>query len=117
LDDEAQQYRRALDYAEKRLRVEAGFDFNQDRDGVWLEGTAVMAATYSHIGNRQRLQELLEALRAAQLSSGALPATSKDGLTTGFFLPNGQPWLYFRRPHIAPTAWMVLAELGVNPFQ
>jgi hypothetical protein len=115
--DEGEQYRRALDYAEKHLRVGDGFDFNQDKDGVWFEGTAQMAAAYGRIGNGRRRQELLGALRSAQLSTGALPATSKDGLTTGFFLPDGKPWLYFRRPHIAATAWAAIAELGVNPLE
>ena len=45
-----------------------------------------------------------------------MPAASKDGLTTGFILPDGQPWLYLRRVHVAATAWLVLAAKGINPF-
>ena len=41
---------------------------------------------------------------------------SIDGLTTGFNLNSGKPWLYYRRTHVGATAWFILAELGVNPF-
>jgi hypothetical protein len=33
-----------------------------------------------------------------------------------FALPTGEPWFYFNRLHVGATAWMVLAETGVNPF-
>ena len=43
-------------------------------------------------------------------------ATDQGSVTTGFFLPDGQPWLYYRRPHVGATAWALLAERGANPF-
>jgi hypothetical protein len=117
LDSEERGYRRGLSYAEANLRVGEGFDFNQDRDGIWYEGTAQMAAAYKQAGNELRRREILAALRAAQLPTGALNATSVSRITTGFNLPDGQPWRYFARPHIAATAWAAIAELGINPFE
>lgn len=29
---------------------------------------------------------------------------------------NNQPWFYFNRLHLAATAWLVIAEKGINPF-
>jgi hypothetical protein len=116
LRDDRPRFDRALDYAERALRVGDGFDFNQDRDGVWYEGTAQMAAAYAVTGNDTRWSELLAALRLAQNPAGGVYASSRNGLTTGFNVALGQPWLYYRRVHIAPTAWLVLAAERANPF-
>ena len=95
-----------------------GFDFNTDLDGVWFEGTAQVAAAYKAIDrNDSRAAPWLDRLRQVQDSgTGALPATNVEDLTTGFYLFDGTPWLYHQRPHIAATAWFVLAEIGVNPL-
>lgn len=95
-----------------------GFDFNTDLDGVWFEGTAQVAAAYKAIDrNDSRAAPWLDRLRQVQdPGTGALPATNVEDLTTGFYLFDGTPWLYHQRPHIAATAWFVLAEIGVNPL-
>ena len=116
LREEGRPYWRALDYAERALRVGEGFDFNQDKDGVWFEGTGQMAAAYAMTGHDAKWRSLVRYLEAAQDTSGGLFAADRDGLTTGFSLPDGQPWLYFHRLHTAPTAWLVLAAARVNPF-
>jgi len=117
LADEEKGYERALEYADEHLRAGSGFDFNQDGDGVWYEGTAQMAVAFGYVGNEGKKRELLSVLRSGQLPSGAVPAASKDGLTTGFYFSADNPWLYFRRAHIAATAWSAIAELGVNPLK
>lgn len=105
-----QSLRRGLDYAEQHLRVGDGYDYNQDRDGVWLEGTAQMALAYRLARAEGRSRQLLVFLASQQLASGALPAAQPERLTTGF------GWYYYRRPHVGATAWYVLAERGLNPF-
>jgi len=128
LAEESRQYWGALEYAEKHHKVGEGYDFNQDRDGVWHEGTAQMAAAYHYTGNRERRLAILNYLKQAQLITGGIYATDVDsircsatniycGLTTGFTLNNGEPWFYFRRLHVGATAWQALAEQGVNPFR
>jgi len=107
---------RALDFVESRLKVRHGFDFNEDRDGVWMEGTAQMASALYQAGRRDQADEIVNWLRVVRMPSGAVAATDRDRVTTGFQLSDGNPWLYFRRPHIGATSWLLLAERRVNPF-
>ena len=103
-------YLRSLDYAETHLKYGDGFDFNQDLDGIWYEGTVHMAVAYQQTAQATKAQEIINFLEASQDTSGGLFAASKDGLTTGF------DWLYYHRLHIGATAWLILAEESVNPF-
>lgn len=116
LREDGKKFWRSLDYSEKKHRVGAGFDFNQDRDRIWYEGTAHMATAYHHTGQLDKSKALVSTLLQAQAASGGMPAVNRDGLTTGFSLPTGEPWYYFNRLHVGATAWMVFAETGVNPF-
>jgi hypothetical protein len=92
-----------------------GFDFNNDRDGVWFEGTAQMAIAYAAAGREDSAVEVRGELRRAQSADPdgiglALPAASHDGVSTGF------SFFYFRRLHIGATSWNVFAQRGFNPF-
>lgn len=116
LREDGELYWGALEYAETHHRVGDGFDFNEDHDGIWYEGTAQMAAAYLETGQRAKWQNLVSFLRSTQSPSGGLAASDTDGLTTGFYLPDGQPWLYFLRVHVGATSWLVLSGNGVNPF-
>ncbi|MBI4268188.1 MAG: PGF-pre-PGF domain-containing protein, partial [Chloroflexi bacterium] len=116
LKDDGKPYWKALDYAEAHHKRDNGFDFNEDRDGIWYEGTAQMAVAYKYTGQQAKGKALANFLSSAQLASGALPAANTDGLTTGFKLPDGQLWRYYKRSHIGATAWLVLAQTGFNPF-
>lgn len=94
---------------------QTGYDFNNDLDGIWFEGTGQLATAYELSGDPQAAAPILSQLQAAQQnatfsSDGGLAAASQDGLTTGFGFE------YMRRIHIAATAWNVFAELGVNPY-
>lgn len=44
------------------------------------------------------------------------PAATVDNLSTGFGLFDGSPWEYSTAPHIAPTAWFVMAVNDFNPY-
>jgi hypothetical protein len=120
----AQSNWQCLKYAEQhhrvknkvKNRVKAGFDFNQDRDGVWYEGTAQMALAYQETNQPKKARAVLAMLKAGQEPSGGMPTSDQNTLTTGFIQPDGNPWLYFRSLHIGATAWAVLAQQGVNPF-
>lgn len=92
-----------------------GFDFNEDKDGVWFEGTAQMAVSYSVAGQQTAAEAVRAALRSAQSTppfgdDAGLAAASRDGLTTGF------NFKYYRRVHVGATAWNVFAQLHFNPF-
>jgi hypothetical protein len=93
-----------------------GFDFNEDKDGVWFEGTAHMAAAYRRAGRPQDADAFIATLGRAQGTppfgdGNGIAAASRDGLTTGF---TGN--FYFLRLHIGATAWAALAQLAFNPF-
>lgn len=92
-----------------------GFDFNEDRDGVWFEGTGQMAVSYRVTGQQAASDAISAALRLAQSTppfgdGQGLAASSRDALTTGF------NFRYYRRLHVGATAWNVFAQLGFNPF-
>lgn len=98
----------------------AGFDFNEDRDGVWFEGTAQMAVAYAASGSLDAgfyRAQLRSAQQWEAFGDGqGLPASSHDGLSTGFTTAGGYPFKYFRRLHVGATAWNVFAQLRFNPY-
>lgn len=112
-------WRRALDFAERHLAIRGGFDFNEDLDGLWVEGTAQAALTVRFLGRSAEADRLLATI-AGQLSpSGFLFATDIARLTTGIAIgpASAEPdFFYFRRPHLGATAWGILAAVGWNPF-
>lgn len=93
----------------------SGFDFNEDRDGVWFEGTAQMTVAYAVVGDTAKADTYRQTLRSAQQTATngdgeGIVAASHDGLSTGF------GFQYFRRLHTGATSWNVFAQLGVNPY-
>lgn len=110
LRENSKQFWRSLDYFEKKHRVGTGFDFNQDRDRIWYEGTAHMAVAYHHIGQTDKAKTLISTLISAQDASDGIPAVNYDKLTTGFSSPTGEPCFYFKHLHIEATVWLLFAE-------
>ncbi|GJL53565.1 MAG: hypothetical protein NPIRA02_06970 [Nitrospirales bacterium] len=94
-----------------------GFDFNDDQDGVWFEGTAQMAVAYDIAGQTVSGSNLREELRRAQAThfpgegtGQGIVAASHSGVTSGF------GFQLLQRLHIAATAWNMFAESEFNPF-
>lgn len=109
----------ALIWAEDNCYTETdgfkGFDFNNDNDGVWFEGTAQMAVAYQINEETSKSDLYLGELNNAQISAPnangkGIVAASHDGVTTGF------DWEYFSRLHIGATAWYIFAEMEYNPY-
>jgi hypothetical protein len=119
LADAPETWRASLRYVEAHHARSGGFDFNDDRDGIWWEGTAQAALTYRAVGREEEADRLLSALADQFSPSGFIWASSELRLTTGFALsPASQidDFYYYRLPHLAPTAWAALAATGWNPF-
>jgi hypothetical protein len=116
LKEDGVPYWKGLDYAQSRHSVGLGFDFNEDADGVWFEGTAQMAVAFSCVGQRGKQNVVVNFLKSAQDASGGMTAADRDSLSTGFYQQDGSPWLYYKRLHVGATSWMVFAEKSVNPF-
>jgi hypothetical protein len=112
-------YGQGLTWVEHNCYVQTdgfkGFDFNNDKDGIWFEGTAHMVAAYQMAKNvtgaNLFLSELTKAQQTAQNANGkGLVAASHDLVSTGF------TWTYSARLHVGATSWFVFAELGYNPY-
>ena len=119
LPDAAKEWRRALAYVEHEHGVAGGFDFNADRDGLWVEGTAQAALVYRQLGREADAEKLFATL-AQQVSPGGLfYATREPRITTGLAIgsdSSSADFYYYRRPHLGATAWVALAALNRNPF-
>lgn len=117
--DAPAKWRAALKFAASHLYVGDGFDFNGDRDGVWIEGTAQASLAYRIAGDPVRSGQLLTTVEAARAPSGFLNATQAGRVSTGLAIDptNTTPdFFYFHRPHLGATAWGVLAATAWNPF-
>jgi hypothetical protein len=118
-----QPYLAALAYAERVHGVPGGFDYSDARQGIWAEGTMEAATLYAVLGDTKRRDELVQG-RLADAVDGGLYAVGAplESLSTGLTIGNGPPkneesiLHYYRRLHVAPTAWAVLAEKGYNPL-
>jgi hypothetical protein len=110
---------RIFDRIEQDHRVDGGFDFDTDRDGIWTEGTAQAALAMQITGFTDRWARSLEAISYYRVGDGLIVASSVNGLTTGLAIgPDSESpdFVYYRLPHIGATSWMVLAATGWNPF-
>jgi hypothetical protein len=97
----------------------AGIDFNDDRDGIWLEGTAYVALLARLSGRPQLAARMMATLTQQTTPDGLVWATTVPRMTTGFStgLMLQPDFVYYRRPHLGATAWATLAALAKNPFQ
>jgi hypothetical protein len=119
LRDAPQEWRRALAFAEREHGVDGGFDFNADRDGLWVEGTAQGALVYRVVGRIADARTMLASVAREVSAGGLLQATREPRITTGLAVgpdSTSADFHYFRRPHLGATAWGVLAATGANPF-
>src|ERR1700736_555583 len=119
IPDAPQQWRSGLNFAATHLAVQDGFDFNGDRDGLWVEGTAQASLAYRIAGDPVRSAQLLMTLEADRTPSGFLNATRAARVSTGLSIDPTKTeadFFYFRRPHLGATAWATLAALAWNPF-
>lgn len=113
-------WRRAIRYAERVHAVGAGFDFNDDRDGEWLEGTAQAALAYRVAGETDAARRCLVEVAAQFSAGGYVFATREPRITTGLAIgpaSTSADAYYYRRPHLGATAWAALAALNRNPFR
>jgi mannose/cellobiose epimerase-like protein (N-acyl-D-glucosamine 2-epimerase family) len=91
-----------------------GFDFNDDKDGVWFEGTAHMSIAYQIKNETSKSDDFINEIRSAQTANNSngkgVVAACHDGVTTGF------GWGYPNALHIGATSWYIFAERNLNPY-
>lgn len=103
------------------LKHGAGIGFSAASTGIWPEGTAFAALALRRDGD-PRAKDFLATVQGQLSPSGYVYASVSDRLATGLDVgppPPGrkpQPFAYFRRPALSPTAWAALSALNVNPL-
>lgn len=96
-----------------------GFCFDEDRDVIWLEGTAQMALAYQSAEQYAQTGKILNDLANSFVLSSkttylkALPYASNEG--TNF--ETSLLWDHSdSTPAISPNVWYLFAKTGYNPF-
>jgi hypothetical protein len=96
-----------------------GYCFDEDRDVVWLEGTAQMALAFGKAGNTNNKNWFLKELKKALLTS---PVNAN---TAGFSYATNPGTAYGAEPlwptahtqiAISSGAWYIMAQFNFNPF-
>jgi hypothetical protein len=120
LKDEFKEAKEVMDFIEQNMLVNntKGYDFNNDRDGVWYEGTAQVALAYLHAANSaDKYNEIITYLNNSALPDGSICSANIDNITTCFTVCGTTIiWKYVRSVHLVATAWLGFAQLGKNPF-
>lgn len=115
----APRWRAAVAFAEHAHRVPGGFDFNDDRDGLWVEGTAQASLVYQALGRSREYDACMAEVSRHASAGGYLFATREPRITTGLAInPDSRTadLYYFRLPHLGATAWAAIAATAWNPF-
>ena len=110
-------YMDVLDTVAAMRIPDGGYPFSMGNDeGWWPEGTAFTALMYRMLGDEETASSILQAMSRIQLTNGMFPAATVDSLATGFELFDGSSWNYSNDPHVAPTAWFIMAVNKFNPY-
>jgi len=96
-----------------------GYCFDEDKDVIWLEGTAQMAVAFNGIGRFDKSQELIATLEKTLLNSTiienaqGIPYASNQGTSYG----TGLLWDHADiAPALSSTIWYAFAKLRFNPL-
>ncbi len=98
----------------------SGYCFDEDKDVVWMEGTAQMAVAHKISGNDIFANELIVELEKSSINSASIsdskgiPYTSNYGTTYGSNLLWNHADL---TPALSATAWYIFAKTSVNPLE
>ncbi|MFD0796315.1 hypothetical protein ACFQZJ_02500 [Maribacter chungangensis] len=98
----------------------SGYCFDEDRDVVWLEGTAQMAVAFQAQGDREKAETLIKELEKSIISSTMLenakgiPYSSNHGTSYG----TAMLWDHAdTTPALSSTVWYLFAKNYFNPLQ
>jgi hypothetical protein len=97
-----------------------GYCFDEDRDAIWLEGTAQMAVAYTKAGNSEKANSILHEVAKTRLTqagwSGArgIPYATNQGTGYG----GGLLWDGIdTQPATAASTWFIMACHEFDPMQ
>ncbi len=120
---------RMLDDADRFLNVQlhapnqryvTGYCFDEDRDAIWLEGTAQMAVAYYKAGNTEKANSILQEVAKTRLtqagwsSARGIPYATNQGTGYG----GGLLWDGIEtQPATAACTWFIMACNEFDPMQ
>lgn len=91
-----------------RLSV-TGFDFNNDLDTVWMEGTLQEAMAFKKNYDDYRAGIYFGNVDKTQRTSGGFLCATNKGTT-------GTDWILLSIEAVAPTSWYILYSTNTNPL-
>ena len=110
-------------FIKETFTVGQGVDYNQDKDGIWVEGTAQLALAALRLGKIGEYNRIMRYLNSIAEQNGSIHSANRNGLTTGFdntiATETGLdyiPWVYDHRISLGSTAWLAFAQLRINPY-
>ncbi len=96
-----------------------GYCFDEDKDVVWMEGTAQMALAFRTGGHMGESEEILNTLKKSFVPSTLLKDVQAIPYTVnyGTNFESSLLWDHSdKTPAVSPNAWFLFAEAGFNPF-
>lgn len=109
---------KVMNFVEQNMAVANGYDFNEDKDGAWFEGTAQVAVCYFMLGETDQYERVMKLMKANELADGSITAADRDGVSTGFKVSGLDiDWEYGKRCHLGATAWLAFAQMQRNPLE
>lgn len=96
-----------------------GYGFDEDKDVVWLEGTAQMAVAFNDINKSDEAQNLLVTLEKSLLSSSSFPQAKGLPYATnhGTGYGSGELWPHAHtKAALSSSIWYVFAKMDFNPL-
>ena len=86
-----------------------GFDFNDDLDTVWLEGTLQQAMAFNKNFDDWRAGIYYDNVKKTQRPNGSFLIATNEGTT-------GTDWILQPIEAVAPTCWYIFYNTDTNPF-
>jgi len=110
-------YSSALSWADSHLKLTTllnsqtvtGFDFDNNLDTIWLEGTLAMALAFYQLNNLIKADYYFNEVKKTIQMDGSVLLATKTGTASSFW--QLEPWRA-----IAPTAWLIFYCLKFNPL-
>ena len=96
-----------------------GYCFDEDKDVVWLEGTAQMAMAYKSAGSTTQAQELITQIEKTFINSSLHGNSNGVPYASNYATSFGAGMLWDHAdvtPAISSTVWYLFAKQNFNPF-
>lgn len=97
----------------------SGYCFDEDKDVIWLEGTAQMAVAYQQAGNITKAKKLVLEIEKSSISSSSIEQSIGIPYTTNFGTNFGKEDLWNHAdlaPALSASIWYLFAKMDFSPL-